>query len=128
VTTPQEHEHKLVASFIAAARRSRHLELSDKPKRRKDITRSLAHFEHLDERYLIGIAPREQNPSDILRSKGAPEICYAVSEDDELDGKEIDLTHALETVIGRGMGTFFGIPGKLAYFEDEIAADPERRS
>jgi hypothetical protein len=33
---------------------------------------------------------------------------------------EIDLTHALETVIGRGMGTFLScIPGKLAYFEDE---------
>jgi len=92
----------------------------DIPKRRKDITRSLAHFKHSDERYLIGIAPREQNPSDILRSKGAPEICYAVSEDDELDGKEIDLTHALETVIGRGIATLLScIPGKFAYFEDE---------
>jgi hypothetical protein len=83
-------------------------------------TSLLAHFRHLDERYLIRIVPSEQNPSDILRSKGAPEICYAVSEDDELDGKEIDLTHALETVIGRGMGTLLWcIPGKLAYFEDE---------
>jgi hypothetical protein len=107
----------LLASFIAPARRSRHLELFDK--RRKDITRSLAHFKHLDERYLIRIAPREQKPSDILQSKGAPEICYAVSEDDQLDGKEIDLTHALATVIGRGMGTLLScIPGKLAYFED----------
>jgi hypothetical protein len=110
----------LVAWFIAPARRSRHLELFDKPKRRQDITRSLAHFKRLDERYLIRIAPREQNPSDILRSKGAPEIRYAVSEDDETDGKEIDLTHASETVIGRGMGTLLScIPGKLAYFEDE---------
>jgi hypothetical protein len=48
---------------------------------------------------------------------GAPEICYAASEEDELDGKEIDLTHALETVIGRGMGNLLScIPCKLAYF------------
>ena len=52
-------------------------------------------------------------------SSKRPEVCYAVSEDDELDGKEIDLTHALETVIDRGMGTLLScIPVKLAYFED----------
>jgi hypothetical protein len=59
-------------------------------------------------------------PRTFFDQKGGPEICYAVSEDDELDGKEIDLTHALETVIGPGTGTLLScIPGKLAYFEDE---------
>lgn len=123
MTTPREHEQKLVKSFILPARQSRYLELFAKPKRRNDVTRSLAHFKHLDERYAVPIAPREQNPSDLLRilkAKGAPERCYVTSEDDDLDGKEMSLAGALEAVVGYDMGTFLScIPGKLAYFEDE---------
>jgi len=119
----QEHERKLVLSFILPARQSRYLELLEKPRRRKDITHSLAHFKHLDPRYIVPIAPREQHVLEILRllkTKGAPEICYALSEDDDLDGKEFVLADALKEIVGRGIGTFLScIPGKLAYFEDE---------
>jgi hypothetical protein len=118
----QEHERKLVSSFISPERQSRYMELLEKPKRRKDITRSLAHFKHLDPRYSVPIAPREQHVPEILRllkNKGALENCYALSEDDELDGKEVLLADALKEIV-RGMGTFLScIPGKLAYFEDE---------
>jgi hypothetical protein len=55
-----------------------------------------------------------------LRSKGAPEKCFAISEDDDLDGKELFLSDALKEIVGRGIGTFLScIPGRLAYFEDE---------
>jgi hypothetical protein len=50
MTTAQEHERKLVISFILPARQSRYFELFEKPKRRNDIIGSLAHFKHLDER------------------------------------------------------------------------------
>src|SRR5690242_9634844 len=103
MTTPQEHERKLVTSFILSARQSRYLELFEKPKRREDITRSLAHFKHLDRRYAVQIAPREQHVPDILRplqSKGAPETCYAVSGNSELDGKQTSLAEALKEVVG----------------------------
>jgi hypothetical protein len=114
----QEHERKLVSSFIIQERQSRYLELLEKPKRRKDITRSLAHIKHLDPRYIVPIAPREQHVPEILRllkNKGAPENCYAPSEDDELDGKEVLLADALKKIVGRGMGTFLScIPGKVA--------------
>jgi hypothetical protein len=77
----------------------------------------------LDPRYIVPIAPREQHVPEILRllkTKGAPEICYALSEDDDLDGKEFVLADALKEIVGRGIGTFLScIPGKLAYFEDE---------
>ena len=123
MTNYHDHERALVSSFIIPERQSRYLELLEKPKRRKDITRSLAHFKHLDPRYIVPIAPREQHVPEILRllkTKGAPENCYALSEDDELDGKEVSLADALKEIVGRGIGTFLScVPGKLAYFEDE---------
>jgi hypothetical protein len=119
----REHEQKLILSFVLPQRQSRYLELLERPKRRKDITRSLGHFKHLDPRYIVPIAPREQHVPEILqllKTKGAPELCYALSEDGALDGKELLLAEALGQILGRGIGTFLScIPGKLAYFEDE---------
>jgi hypothetical protein len=119
----QEHERGIILSFIIPVRQDRYLEMLAKPKRRKDITESLAHFKHLDMRHAVQILPRQQHAADIfqlLRLKGAPETCYALSEDSELDGKEIPLSEALKEVVGCGMGTFLScLAGRLAYFEDE---------
>lgn len=113
----------LVLSFIIPARQSRYLELLGKSKRRDDITSALAHFKHLDMRYAAVIPSHRQHAADILRilkAKGAPDTCYALSEDGELDGKEIALQDALKSVVGYGMGTLLScVPGTLAYFEDE---------
>lgn len=90
MTHGQEHERKLVQSFILPERQSRYLELLQRPKRRKDITSSLGHFKHLDMRFVVRIAPNEQHTPNILRllkMKDAPETCYAVSEDSDLDGR-----------------------------------------
>jgi hypothetical protein len=55
-----------------------------------------------------------------LKSKGAGLTCWVISEDPDIDGREIDLRTALEKVSGRGIGTVLScIPGKLAYFEGE---------
>jgi hypothetical protein len=46
--------------------------------------------------------------------------CRILSEDSDLDGKELPLLEALKKVVGYQMGTFLScVPGKLAYFEDE---------
>ena len=67
--------------------------------------------------------PREQNPSEMLRilkAKGASDTCYALIEDDQLNGRKVLVADALEIVMAHGMGTFLScIPGQLAYFEDE---------
>ena len=119
----QEHERGIFLSFIIPIRKNRYLEMLGKPKRRKDIIASLAHFKHLDMRHVVQIPPRQQHTAEIfqlLRLKGAPETCHALSEDSELDGKEIPLSEALKEVVGRGMGTFLScLAGRLAYFEDE---------
>jgi len=123
MNSQQEHERGIFLSFIIPARRDRYLEMLAKPKRRKDITASLAHFKHLDMRFALQILPRQQHVTEIfqlLRSMGAPETCYALSEDSELDGKELPLSEALKQVVGSGMGTFLScLPGRLGYFEDE---------
>jgi hypothetical protein len=99
------------------------LELLPNPRRRKDVTRELAHFKHIDPRRIVPQPTNKIHTADILetlRTKGAPEKCFAISEDDDLDSKELLLSEALETIVGRGIGTFLScIPGRLAYFEDE---------
>jgi hypothetical protein len=123
MTTPREHERQLVLSFILPQRQSRYLELLERPKRRKEITSSLAHFKHLNMRYAVTIPPNQQHVGEILKllkAKGAPDNCYALSEDDSLDGKKIPLEEALKSVVGYDIGTFLScLPRKLAYFEDE---------
>ena len=60
----------------------------------------------------------------LLKSKGVPANCYCLSENDELDGQELPLGAALEQVVGYGMGTFIScLPGRLAYFEGEVARE-----
>ena len=123
MSNQQEHERGIILSFIIPVRQDRYLEMLSKHKRRKDITAALAHFKHLDMRHAVQIPPRQQHAADIfqlLRLRGAPETCYALSEDSELDGREISLSEALGEVVGRGMGTFLScLLGRLAYFEDE---------
>jgi hypothetical protein len=122
-TTRESHEAQLVRSFLLPQRQERYQELLSKPHRRKDGTRRLAHFKHLDMRWAVAIPSHEHHAANILlllKGKGAPDTCYAISEDDELDGKEIPLAEALKTIVGYGMGTFLScLPGRLAYFEDE---------
>jgi hypothetical protein len=123
MSTPIEHEKALVRAFIIPQRQSRYLQLLANPRRRGDVTRELAHFKHVDTRFAVSIAPSQSGYAGILnllKSKGAPETCYAISEDDELDGKELPLSDSLKKIVGYGMGTFLScLPGRLAYFEDE---------
>jgi hypothetical protein len=71
----------------------------------------------------VRIAPRDQHSSDILgilKLKGAPHTCYAISKDSELDRMAILLAEARNEVVGYGMGRIPScIPGKLGYSEDQ---------
>ena len=56
----------------------------------------------------------------LLRSKGAGQKVWIMSELASLDGQELGLEEALSQVWGREIGSVLScIPGKLAYFEDE---------
>lgn len=118
-----KHEEAFVRAFIPAQRQERFLEIIAKPKKRAKLLTELAHFRALDPRFMMAIPSNQQNPSDVaklLRAKGAVNRCYIMSENRDLDGRELDLEAALKETVGAQMGTLIScIPGKLGYFENE---------
>ncbi len=133
-TLQAEHEQATIRAFVARGRQERFSFLLASPKRREKFTKELAHFRWFDERFAT-IVPWKvdphlklwdrhvqgiQNISSLLRSKGAGHTCWVISHDSKLDGQELQLEPALESVIGSGIGTIVScVPGKLAYFEGE---------
>ena len=119
----EQHEQRLVRAFILPKRQDGYIELLSKPRRRIDVLNELAHFKHLDPRWTREIPKQFDSAlqiAELLRSKCAPNLCWAISEDGHLDGKETPLAEAIGYILGRGIGTFLSCsPGRLAYFEDE---------
>jgi hypothetical protein len=117
------HEEAVVRAFILPSKRDRYLEFLASPKRRAKFIAELAHFKHLNPKFALSIPGSQTNPVSLhklLVAKGAGLKCWVISENSELDGREVDLEAALKETIGRQMGTFIScVPGKLAYFEDE---------
>jgi hypothetical protein len=117
------HEESVVKAFILPVRQERYLEFLKSPKKRAKFIAQLAHFKHLNPKFVVGIPGNQQNPTSLLKlltEKGAGPNCWVMSEDPALDEQEMDLEAALKETIGRQMGTILScVPGRLAYFEDE---------
>jgi hypothetical protein len=119
------HIEKLIKSFLLPERQSRYLFLlsSSTPKNRLKLRSYLAHCHDIDMHFAFRIPSKKQKIDDIymhLKEKGAPDTCYVLSENIQIDNLELPLKKALEETIGMGMGTFLScIPGKLAYYEGE---------
>jgi hypothetical protein len=117
------HEEATIKAFILGVRQERYLEFVRSAKKRAKFIAELAHFKHLDPRFIVRIAGNQRNPSSLLKllvGKGAGSKCWVISENTELDGQEMELQTALKETVGYQMGTFIScIPGQLAYFEDE---------
>jgi hypothetical protein len=129
-----DHEQVTIRAFVQQDKQERFLGFLASPKNRKKLTTSLAHFCWFDQRYATPISWKVdpnlklserhvqgvENIYRLLRSKGAGLTCWVISEDAEIDGRELDLRAALEHVNGRQIGTILScVPGKLAYFESE---------
>lgn len=93
------------------------------PKKRKDVRVLLNHAVQLDRRYaqhLQGSDASARSVEATLQKYGAPRTCYLISADEALDGQEMKLSDALDTVGASYFGAFIScIPGKLGYFEYE---------
>lgn len=122
-------ENALFEAFAAPGKKQRYHVLLETKRGREKIRSALDHFDirNLDPRFCRRIESGKQSLPDILRmlkSLGAPSICYVMSSDRGLDGREMDLSEALEEILGKGMGAFIScVPGKLAYFEAEEAGE-----
>jgi hypothetical protein len=117
------HEESVVRAFILPNRQGRYLEFLTSQKKRLRLIAQLAHFKHLNPKFAFSIPGSQANASSLVKllaAKGAGSKCWVISENSELDGREMDLATALKETIGYQVGTFIScIPGKLAYFEDE---------
>jgi hypothetical protein len=122
-----DEEEALIRNFVIRSKQDRFLEMLANPKRRAKATAQLAHFAWLDPRWIVPIENRMQHSSlinQILRSRGAGETCYILSENTSLDGTHGPLLTTLQEIIGYGMGTLLScIPGQLGYFEGEGPSD-----
>lgn len=117
-------EEATVRAFIQKTKHERCIQFLASPKNRRKFTSELCHFKWLDERFAHPIPPSTAHTAKeiaaLLRSKGAGPTVHVISEDSDIDGKELDLNEAISRVRGGQMGTILScIPGKLGYFEDE---------
>lgn len=129
-----EHEQSLIRAFVQPDKQERFLGFLANPKNRRKFTGALAHFRWFDQRFATP-RPHKVDPKlklwerhtqgiedilTLLKSKGAGLTCWVISEDEEIDGREVDLKVALQHVNGREIGAILSCaPGKLAYFEGE---------
>lgn len=121
------HEEGFVGAFIARDRRDRVRGQLRHHKRRRKYLDRLNHTPDLDDRFASRVPRAEQHAPEILallRARGAPDACFAISGLGDLDGAELSLEEALSAVVGRGVGTILScIPGRLAYYEGEEPGD-----
>jgi hypothetical protein len=138
-TQSADHEAGVIRAFVQSDKQERFSWLSSESKEAQEVYRiplTLSHFRWFDQRFAASLqwkvdqdpklTPWEKHVSGIenivrlLKSKGAGLTCWAMSEDSEIDGRELDLREALEHVSGRQIGTILScVPGRLAYFEGE---------
>lgn len=119
----QIHEAEFVRSFVAPQRQARFLELLSNPRRRSKFLSDLAHKAPFDPRWIISLPTSAQDPTalyKLLRSKGAPEECWVLTEAEGLDHSFQRLANILALTVGYDMATCIScLPGRLAYFENE---------
>jgi hypothetical protein len=129
----KEHEKIIVKTFFIKGVQDRVLFELFSSKKRRDAIWKLCHtyFVYLNEKYMTEIQKPNSDPINIaklLKMQGAGDVCYAISLNEEIDGKHLPLDVALEHAVGDGLPTIIScIPDKLAYFEAEQSYGPPPR-
>ncbi|MFN2466865.1 MAG: hypothetical protein ABR521_01855 [Gaiellaceae bacterium] len=120
------NEHEVAfARFLKTGSSSRYVQLSKTPRGREKWVQGLAHFDpsNLEERFarpLPDAARTAATVAALLERRGAPEVCWVMSEDRDFDASELPLRDALDEFHGRLCGVVLScVPGRLAYLETE---------
>lgn len=121
-----DHE-RLICLLLAKTHRARYRQQLAKGagKARDKFVDGLSHNLEVDNRFARKVrssTDTEQWILDELRRHGAPEACYVISTNPDLDGRSMPLAEALGEVHAMQQGTLIScIPGQLAYYEGEDA-------
>ncbi len=124
-----EHE-SLICLLLAKTHRARYRQQLAKGagKARDKFVDGLNHSLEVDDRFARKVPASTDTVEwilDELRRRGAPEACYVISTNPDLDSRAMPLAEALGEVHAMHMGTLIScIPGQLAYYEGE---DPHER-
>ena len=113
----------IISAFILPERRGRYLQLVQTKRGRIKFRKQLGHFRDFDTKFMKSIPAGQQTAKGIeilLRQQGAPSVCAIISESEELDNIQMDLTAALSKIVGYGTGSVLSsLHGRLAYYESE---------
>lgn len=122
ISNPFQHEVALVKNFIIKERQERYFNLLNSKKGRIKFRSYISHFRDLKAN-LNKINITNQNCIELyklLRSKGAPDYCYVISEHSEYDQKNLPLYEAIVTLFNSGISFFLScLPGLIVYYEGE---------
>jgi hypothetical protein len=113
-------EIEMILPFLLARRQDRWNELFQKPRGRKKLLRTLWNGDDLDRSLMTQVQPNESSVQAIflkLKNLGAPAQCHLLSARSMLDGRNLDLALALESVLPATIISC--IPGKLAYYKND---------
>lgn len=120
----REHEQGL-ATFVVAKRRGRFRQSLEDPRRRFKLQEELHHFEHaIDDRSARLCRGNSQHAAYVnqvialLIRAGAPPRCHVVAYGD-LDGRELALREAVDSLLWIGSGFLSCIPGRLGLYASE---------
>ena len=118
-----DHTEAIIIAFFRPERAARYAALLSKRGGRAKLRAKLAHLTDLDPRFTHPVAGANATPEALerlLKAEGAPGVCYCLSENPDLDDRDLGLGEALSQVVGYGMGTILScVPARLAYFEGE---------
>lgn len=129
----KEREEEIVRTFFVKRLQDRVIfELSTSQKRKDGIWR-LCHDseEKLIDKYMIEIPKPNSDYIEIvnlLKKYGADRTCYCISINDDIDGKYLPISEAIDNSVNFGLASLIScIPNKLAYFQEEQSYGPPKR-
>ena len=118
-----DHERGFLAFLVEPTKRRLETLLELGEKRRRDVRKLLHHSVRLDPRFTQHLTGSEAFSGPVeamLRKRGAPATCYVLAANSDLDGREMPLGEALQSIVGMGDGAFVScIPGRLGFYEYE---------
>ena len=113
-----QEEEALFQAFVIAEKRRRYLTLLSGD-RRNEALDALNHFRDFDPRWTTPI-PKGTDVVSLLRSQGARDRCYVLSDSEAIDGQVMSLKSAVKAAKASPWGTLIGcVRGKVAYYRGE---------